>query len=131
MLVSGDLPGTWELLALSCYQTGELGECVKYCTVLLKADPYRPTALVLFLRAFQKEGGDSGENAEAVAAFLERLYHMERQKDRLLLLRAASETGYSKLEELIRQKCPEMELQEFDRAMAGYKGKTEGTKEFE
>ena len=131
MLVSGDLPGTWELLALCCYQTGELGECVKYCTVLLKADPYRPTALVLFLRAFQKEGGDSGENAKAVAAFLERLYHMEQQKDRLLLLRAVRETGYDKLEELIRQKCPEAELQEFDRAMAEYKGKAEEAKEFE
>ena len=29
MLVTGDLPGAWELLALSCYHTGELGECVK------------------------------------------------------------------------------------------------------
>lgn len=125
MLVTGELPGTWELLALSCYQTGALGECVKYCTVLLKADPYRPTALVLFLRAFQKEDGDSGKNAEAVAAFLERLYHMEQQKDRLLLLRAVRETGYSKLEELIRQKCPEMELQEFDKAMAEYIEKAE------
>lgn len=125
MLVTGELPGTWELLALSCYQTGELGECVKYCTVLLKEDPYRPTALVLFLRAFQKEDGDSGKNAEAVAAFLERLYHMDQQRDRLLLLRAVRETGYSKLEELIRQKCPEMELQEFDKAMAEYREKAE------
>ena len=109
MLVTGELPGTWELLALSCYQTGDLGECVRYCTVLLKMDPYRPTTLILFLRAFQKEDGGSGKNAEPVADFLERLYHMEQPKDCFLLSRAVKETGYDSLGALLRQKYPQME----------------------
>lgn len=123
VVVTGDLLGAWELLAFCCYQTGELADCVKYCTILLKADPYRPTALVLLLRAFQREDGGTGQNAAQVAAFLERLYHMDQQKARLLLLHAVRETGCGKLEELIRQKCPEMELREFDRVMTAHREK--------
>ena len=125
MVVTGDLPGAWELLALCCYQTGDLGGCVKYCTALLKANPYIPSALVLLLRAFQREDGGGRENAEQVGAFLERLYNMDQLKDRLLLMRAAREAGDSRLEELIRKKCSGIELQCFDKAMEQHGKKAE------
>lgn len=94
----------------------------------MKANPYIPSALVVLLRAFQREDEGGRENAEQVGAFLERLYKMEQLKDRLLLMRAAREAGYSRLEELIRQKCSDIELQCFDKAMEQHGNKLEPKK---
>ena len=55
----------------------------------------------------------------------QRLYNMDQLKDRLLLMRAAREAGYGRLEELIRQKCSGIELQCFDKAMEQHGKKAE------
>ena len=50
---------------------------------------------------------------------------MDQLKDRLLLMRAAREAGYGRLEELIRQKCSGIELQCFDKAIEQHGKKAE------
>ena len=52
-LLTGNLQGTWELLAMCHYQNGDLDQCVKCCTALLKADRYLMSTLVMMLCAFK------------------------------------------------------------------------------
>ena len=117
MLVLADLPGTWELLARCYFQIGALGNCVKCCVALLKADSYRISALALLFQAFQKEAEEGRENAAQVLAFIQQLYNLEQSKDRFLLVRVTREIGYGSLEKLLREKCPQEELQAFDEAV--------------
>lgn len=119
-LLSGNLQGTWELLALCHYQNGDLASCVKYCTCLLKADRYLMSTLVMLMCAFQRDeerGRGVSADATKVAAFLEKLYDMNSLKDRVFLLRAAMKADYGSLVGIIRGSCSQVELECFDQSM--------------
>lgn len=130
-LISGQLQGTWELLAMCHYQNGNLDQCVKCCVNLLKADRYLMSTLIIMLCAFRSnqvqsmsyhtalESGAIRKTPDAAetAAFLGNLYDMNQLKDRIFLLRAAMEAEYRDLIRIIRGTCSAEELACFDRSM--------------
>lgn len=119
-LLTGFLQGAWELLAMCHYQNGDMDKCVKCCTILLKADCYLMSTLVLMLCAFRQAEESNAVNAASAAdtaAFLESLYNMNRLKDRIFLLRAAMKAGYDSLETIIRGKFSQVELECFENSM--------------
>ena len=119
-LLSGNLQGAWELLALCHYQNGDLASCVKYCTCLLKADRYLMSTLVMMMCAFrwdEERRAEEAADAAQVAAFLEQLYDIHSLKDRVFLLRAAMKADYDSLVKKLRAACSLVELECFDRSM--------------
>lgn len=119
-LLTGFLQGAWELLAMCHYQNGDMDKCVKCCTILLKADCYLMSTLVLMLCAFRQAEESNAANAASAAdtaVFLESLYNMNRLKDRIFLLRAAMKAGYDSLETIIRRKFSQVELECFENSM--------------
>lgn len=116
-LLSGALQGTWELLAMCHYQNGELDKCVKCCVVLLKADRYIMSTLVMMLCAFRWDEAKNQSNASGVASFLGNIYDMNSLKDRIFLLRAAMKANYGSLVTVIRDICSPEEIECFDRSM--------------
>ena len=131
-LLTGNLQGTWELLAMCHYQNGDLDQCVKCCTALLKADRYLMTTLVMMLCAFkwdeERDAAKAAKEANAakaakaadaadVAMFLGTLYDMNRLKDRSFILRAAMKADYGNLVKVVRGTCSQEELQCFDQSM--------------
>ena len=119
-LLTGNLQGTWELLAMCHYQNGELDKCVKCCTALLKADRYLMSTLVMMLCAFkwdEERDAAKAANAADVAMFLGTLYDMNRLKDRIFILRAAMKADYGNLVKVVRGTCSSEELYCFDRSM--------------
>lgn len=119
-LLAGSLRETWELLAVCYYQNGNLAQCVKYSTSLLKTDRYLMSTLVMLLYAFQRdkaENPDKAADAADVAMFLGSLYNMESLKDRIFLLRSAMKSDYDDLVKIIRGTCSPVELECFDNSM--------------
>lgn len=131
-LLTGNLQGTWELLAMCHYQNGDLDQCVKCCTALLKADRYLMSTLVMMLCAFkwdeERDAAKAAKEANAakaakaadaadVAMFLGTLYDMNRLKDRIFILRAAMKADYGNLVKVVRGTCSQEELQCFDQSM--------------
>lgn len=119
-LLTGFLQGAWELLAMCHYQNGDIDKCVKCCTILLKADCYLMSTLVLMLCAFKQAEESKAANAASAAdtaVFLESLYDMNRLKDRIFLLRAAMKAGYDSLETIIRGNFSQVELECFEHSM--------------
>lgn len=111
-LITGSLPGTWELLAACYYQTGDLHKCVNSCSALLKTDRYMMGTLVMMLMAF-----GSQTDASDVAVFLGNLYDMNTLKDRIFLLRASMQAGFQDLVKIMRGTCSPEELACYDRSM--------------
>ena len=102
------------------YQNGDLDECVKCCTALLKADRYLMSTLVMMLCAFKwDEERDAAKAADAadVTMFLGTIYDMNRLKDRIFILRAAMKADYGNLVKVVRSTCSQEELQCFDQSM--------------
>lgn len=106
-LLSAEIKKAWELLAVCCYNNGNLSGCVSYAMMLLKEDPYLMSTLTVLLRAFRKdlEGSGQGEvGAVQVAALLGKgLYDFQNLKDRLFVLRAAMATEYGSLIQVIER----------------------------
>ena len=104
--LSGKIEAAYELLAICCYNNGDLAECVKLTTALLKGNPYLMSTLVMLLHAFAKDlnaGGRRSEGASQVLAFLgNSFYDFRNLKDRLFVLRAAVSAGNQELLDEIR-----------------------------
>ncbi len=123
--LSGSLLGTYDLLAACCYNNGELAECVRYATMLLKENHYLLNTLVVLLYAFCKdpqtmEKGEAG--AVAVASFLGRsFYDFNTLKDRFFVLRAAVRVEYQDLVTVMKGLFTpeELEVVEQDLAQCG------------
>lgn len=119
-LLAGNLQGTWELLAMCHYQNGNISQCVKYCTCLLKAAPYLMSTLVMLLYTFKRDEMENTVNAADaadVAVFLKSLYDINSLRDRIFILRAAMEADYGNLVKVVRGACSKDELECFDRSM--------------
>lgn len=119
-LITGNLRGTWELLAMCHYQNGNLDNCVKCCISLLKTDRYIMSTLIMMMCAFkyEEERGSMGkQNSARAAVCLSSLYDMDKLKDRIFLLRAAMEADYEELVKIVRGACGSEELACFDRSM--------------
>lgn len=119
--LSGNLLKTYEMLAICCYNTGNLSECIRFGTVLLKEDHYLMSTLVILLSAFYKDESTArlGEDgALQVAAFLEKsFYDFRSLKDRLFVLRAAMAAKYEALVTVMRKLFTPEEMAAVDRAL--------------
>lgn len=130
-LLAGGLQEAMELLAICCRRRGEDNKCVGYCTNYLKADPYGMSVLALLLTVFKEEeercrqnrvheiateGGRAADAAEVVM-FLGRLYDFNSLKDRIFVLRAATEIGYTDLVKVIRGTFSPEEWRALEQAM--------------
>lgn len=104
--LSGRIEAAYELLAICCYNNGNLTECVRLTAALLKENSYLMSTLVVLLRAFSKdlsEGGRETEGASQVLAFLgNSFYDFRNLKDRLFVLKAAVSAGNQELLDEIR-----------------------------
>ncbi len=119
-LLTGNLQGTWELLAMCHCQNGDLDKCVKCCTILLKSDRYLMSTLVMMLCAFkwdEEKRAAGASDAADVAMFLGTLYDMNSLKNRIFILRAAMKADYADLVKVVRGTCSREELECFDRSM--------------
>ncbi len=100
-MLAGNLSKTYELLAVCCFNNGELADCVKLTTAVLSQDPYIMSTAVLLISAFGKDAASTGrgeQGAQEVAGFLGKsFYHFQELQDRLFVLRAAMAAGYQEL----------------------------------
>lgn len=114
MILAGEIRKAYELLAVCCYNTGNLRGAVRYTTVLLKEDSYLMSTLILMFRTFSKDEqfvSQGREGAEQVMSLLENFYDLTSLKDRLFILRAAMESGYQELTQSIRDRFRAEELE--------------------
>lgn len=117
MLISGNIQKAYELLAICCFNNGDLAGCVHITTALLKENPYLMSTVVVMLRAFKRDDGN-GSKAGDVAAFLGRsFYDFSGLKDRIFVLRAAVAAGYEEMVTIIREMFTPEELEAVDRAI--------------
>lgn len=119
--LSGNLIKAHEMLAICCYNNGDLPGCVRYATGLLKEDPYLMSTLVLLVSAFHRDEGTTrlGEaGAAQVAEFLgKNFYDLQVLKDRLFVLRAAMAAGYPELVSVMRRTFTPEELAAVEKAL--------------
>ncbi len=120
-LVAAKIMDIYELLAMCCYNQGNLQDCVKLTTALLKENPYLMTTAVLLISAFHQdmlsraqEKSGAGQVAELLG---KSFYHFSSLKDRMFVLRAATDAGYPELVEVIRSLFSSEELAQIDRAL--------------
>lgn len=117
MLLSAKLQKAYELLAVCCFNNGNLAGCVQLATALLKQDPYLMSTAVVMLAAFRADDKD-GSKAGDVAAFLGRsFYDYSALKDRLFVLRAAISAGYEAMEQIMRGTFTPEELAAVNKAL--------------
>lgn len=120
-LMSANMMKLYELLAMCCLNHGNRNGCVKYTAALLKENPYLMTTVILFISAFYQDMAVSGrekDGAGEVAALLGKsFYNFQSLKDRIFVLRAAMDAGYSELVEVIRSLFSPEELEQVDRAL--------------
>lgn len=100
MALSGEIMKAYEMLAICCFNNGDLAGCVQLTTALLKENPYLMSTAVVMLSAFSK---DKNSRAEDVAVFLGRsFYNLGTLKDRLFLLRAAISANYGAMVQVLK-----------------------------
>ena len=121
MMLSARMEQTYELLAVCCFNSGNLADCVKYTAVLLNLNKYLMSTLYLMISAFYRDRAEHGAqaaDAASVAAFLgQSFYDWGSLKDRLFVLRAAMSSGYGELVEIIRGMFTPEELAQVDSAL--------------
>lgn len=106
MMLSGEIRRAYELLAVCCYNNRELGECVRFTTILLKEDPYLMSTAMVMFRAFHEDMETFRKGEEGITdilMFLGNIYDFGTLKDRLFLLRAAMAAGYPELIRRLRE----------------------------
>lgn len=122
-LLSREILGAYELMAICCYENGKLDECVDVATALLKVNPYLMNTLVVMLLAYRKDlaaSGNSEPGAREVADLLGRgVYDYNTLKDRLFVLRAAMRAKYRGVVTAIRETFSPEEWAVVDRALRG------------
>lgn len=120
-MLAGNIMRTYEMLAMCCFNNGNLSECIRFTTALLKENHYLMSTLVVMLTAFRKDEAMAGmgeQGAAQVAAFLEKsFYNFQSLKDRLFVLRAAMASGYGDLVTVMRKLFTPEELEAVDRAL--------------
>ena len=111
----------YELFMMCCLNNGNHADCVKYGAAILRENPYLMTIARLFLLAFYRDGMSHGrekEAAEEVAVLLgQSFYQFSSLKDRMFILRAATETGWAEFVEVIRGLFSPEELEQIDRGL--------------
>lgn len=121
MVLSGSIQKTYELLAVCCYNQGNLEECLRFTTALLKENPYLMSTAMVMLRAFGKDPATTSKGeagAEEIAAFLgNTFYDFTGLKDRLFVLRAAMAAEYRELVSVMRKSFSQAELAAVDQAL--------------
>ncbi len=93
----GNLPKTWEMLADCYYKSGDSKSCVVRCVGLLKADKRHQKVLELLLQAFSKE------NPQSIVYFLSKIYSMECQEDREILIQACKNSGSQEVLDILQK----------------------------
>lgn len=120
-MLAGNIMRTYEMLAMCCFNNGNLSECIRFTTALLKEDHYLMSTLVVMLTAFRRDESTArmGEQgAMQVAAFLQKsFYNFQSLKDRLFVLRAAMASGYEDLVKVMRKLFTPEEMAAVDRAL--------------
>lgn len=110
--LSAEIKKAYELLAVCCYNNGNLSGCVNITTTVLKEDPYLMSTLTVLLLAFRKDAESGGNSAAELAAFLGRsFYDFQTLKDRLFVLRAAVSAGYTELVTVLKGMFTPQELE--------------------
>lgn len=121
--LAGNILKAQEMLAMCCFNNGNLGECVKITALMLKENPYLMSVLVVMLSALLKDPGTGGrgqEGALETAAFLgNNFYQFQTMKDRLFVLQAAISSGYQNLVEVIKNTFTQEEFAAVDRSFDG------------
>lgn len=122
-LLSGHILKVYEMLAMCCFNNGNLEECVKITAMMLKEDPYLMSTLVVMLSALLKDPGTGGRGktgAEETAVFLgSNFYQLQSLKDRLFILQGAMGAGYQDLVEIIKGTFTREEFAAVDKALGG------------
>lgn len=122
-LLSGNILKAYEMLAICCFNNGNLEECVKTTAMMLKRDPYLMSALVVMLSALFKDPGIGGigrEGAmETIALLGNNFYQIQSLKDRLFVLQAALKANYGELVGLIKETFSPDEFEAVDQALGG------------
>ena len=122
-LLSGNILKAYEMLAMCCFNNGNLEECVKITAMMLKENPHLMSALVVMLSAFSRDPGTGGKGqtgAEEVAVFLgSNFYQLQSLKDRLFILQAAIGAGYQALVEVLKKTFTPEEFTVVDQALGG------------
>lgn len=121
MVLAGQVQKAYELLAVCCYNNGNLADCIRFTTALLKESPYLMSTLVIMLRAFSGDPQTAGlgeAGAQEIATFLgNTFYDLTSLKDQLFVLRAAMGAGYTALVQVIRKTFSQAELMAVDQAL--------------
>ncbi len=113
MTLAGEIQRAYELLAVCCYNTGDLSETVRYSALLLRENRYLMSTLTLMFRAFLKDeklASLGWEGVSQIVSLLKGFYDLESLRDRLFVLRAAMEANYGELTEAVRKMFPLEEL---------------------
>ncbi|MCI8584793.1 MAG: glycosyltransferase [Lachnospiraceae bacterium] len=110
--LSAEIKKAYELLALCCYNNGDLSGCVSVSAAILKEDPYLMSTLTILLLAFRRDAKPGGNGTEELMAFLGRsFYDFQILKDRLFVLKAAMSAGYGELAAAIKGMFTPQELE--------------------
>lgn len=121
--LSGNILKAYEMLAMCCFNNGNLEECVKITAFMLKENPYLMSVLVVMLSALLKDPGTGGrgqEGALETAEFLaNNFYQFQTMKDRLFILQAAISSGYQGLVEIIKNTFTPEEFAAVDCSLDG------------
>lgn len=122
-ILSGNILKAYEMLAMYCFNSGNLEECVKITAMMLRENPYLMSTLVLMLTALLKDPGTGGrgkEGAAEAADFLgSNFYQFQSLKDRLFVLQAAMRAGYEELTEVVKGTFTQEEYEAVDKALGG------------
>ena len=122
-LLSGNILKAYEMLAMCCFNNGNLEDCVKISSIMLKQNSYLMSALVIMLSALLKDPGTGGRGRdgaiETLTFLADNFYQIQSLKDRLFILRAALDAGYGELVEVLKRTFTQEELTAVDQALGG------------
>lgn len=110
----GELEKAWELRTICYYNLQNWSKCLENCVVLLKQDAYRYTTTTMLLNVFQMDEAKGGASAGAVLQFLANLYSLQNLKDRMYLLKAATDIQYEGMIQELRKLFTPEELAALD-----------------
>lgn len=98
LYLPGELGKAYRLMAQANRGMGDLAAEVRNLVLSLRADRYQDAVLAELLRILgQEESGD----LLGVLSFLEQLYHLEDEGDRLFIMKCAKYCGLEKLERIL------------------------------
>ncbi len=121
--LSGNILKAYEMLAMCCFNNGNLEECVRITAMMLKQNPYLMSVLMIMLSALLKDPGTGGKGqagaVETVTFLGNNFYRLESLKDRLFILRAALSAGYGEVVGVLKETFTPEEFNAVDQALEG------------